>query len=62
VETFITGDFVTNDVSRLAADPRNLLDELEPYDVVLLGHSLGRSVIWSYWDLFGGGRITKLAT
>jgi non-heme chloroperoxidase len=47
-------------VSRLAADLRNLLDALELSGVVLLGHSLGCAVIWSYWDLFGGGRIRKL--
>jgi pimeloyl-ACP methyl ester carboxylesterase len=47
-------------VSRLAADLRELLLSLDLHDVVLLGHSLGCSVIWSYWDLFGGDRIRRL--
>ena len=47
-------------VSRLAADLRDLLDDLQLSEVVLLGHSLGCSVIWSYWDLFGGDRISRL--
>lgn len=28
--------------------------------VNLLGHSLGCSVIWNYWDTFGGTRLRKL--
>ncbi|MEU3184309.1 alpha/beta hydrolase [Streptomyces sp. NPDC006923] len=47
-------------VSRLAADLRDLIETLELRDITLLGHSLGCSVIWSYWDLFGGDRISRL--
>jgi pimeloyl-ACP methyl ester carboxylesterase len=28
-------------------------------DVTLLGHSMGCSVIWAYWKLFGAGRLGK---
>jgi non-heme chloroperoxidase len=47
-------------VSRLAADLRELILSLGIEDVTLVGHSLGCSVIWSYWDLFGGAGISKL--
>jgi non-heme chloroperoxidase len=47
-------------VCRLAADVRDLILSLRLQDVTLVGHSLGCSVIWSYWDLFGGAAISKL--
>jgi len=40
-------------VSRLAADVRELIQSLGLNDMVLLGHSAGCAVIWSYVDLFG---------
>ncbi|WP_433125551.1 alpha/beta fold hydrolase [Micromonospora sp. CA-240977] len=47
-------------VSRLAADLRDLLLALDLDEVTLLGHSLGCTVIWCYWDLFGSDRISRL--
>jgi non-heme chloroperoxidase len=45
---------------RLAKDLYDVLQALELTNVVLLGHSMGSSVIWSYWDLFAGQRLRKL--
>jgi non-heme chloroperoxidase len=47
-------------VARLAQDLHNVLEALNLEDVVLLGHSMGCSVIWNYWDLYGSQRIKKL--
>lgn len=47
-------------IARLALDVRELLDELDLRNVVIGGHSMGCSVIWSYWDQFGGYRLSKL--
>jgi non-heme chloroperoxidase len=47
-------------VARLAADLRDLLEALDLRKVTLLGHSLGCTVIWCYWDLFDHGRIDRL--
>lgn len=47
-------------VSRLAADLRELIVGLELQSVDLLGHSMGCAVIWSYWELFRGERISKI--
>src|SRR5712691_2094065 len=47
-------------VQRLAKDVYDVLQNLELTDVVLLGHSMGSSVIWCYWDLFGSERLRKL--
>ena len=48
-------------ISRLAVDLSEALDQLDlDGDVDLLGHSMGSSVIWSYLDLFGPGRLRRL--
>lgn len=49
-------------VSRLASDLNDLINVLDLKDVTLVGHSMGCSVIWSYWDLFADSRkrISKL--
>jgi len=47
-------------VSRLAADLNDLILALDLTDVALLGHSMGCSIVWSYWDLYGGKRVAKL--
>ncbi len=47
-------------ISRLAADLRDVIHALDLHDVNLLGHSLGCSVIWCYWDLFGPERLARL--
>jgi non-heme chloroperoxidase len=47
-------------VSRLAKDCLDLLDHLGLQDAVLLGHSAGCTVIWSFIDLFGQDRVRAL--
>jgi len=47
-------------ISRLSKDVHDVLRALDLNNVVLLGHSMGCSVIWSYWDLFGAEILTKL--
>jgi non-heme chloroperoxidase len=47
-------------VSRLARDCLDFLDHLGLHDAVLLGHSAGCTVIWSFIDLFGQDRIRAL--
>jgi len=47
-------------ISRLAADLNDLILALNLTDVALLGHSMGCSIIWSYWDLYGGKRVAKI--
>jgi non-heme chloroperoxidase len=47
-------------ISRLAKDLYELLEELDLNEVVLLGHSMGSSVIWCYFDLFGPERLSKI--
>lgn len=47
-------------VSRLAADLDGLLRELDVSSAIVMGHSMGCSVIWAYLDLFGPGKLAKL--
>ena len=47
-------------VSRLAKDCLDFLDHLGLHDAVLLGHSAGCTVIYSFIDLFGQDRIRAL--
>jgi len=47
-------------VSRLSADLREVILALDLHDVDLLGHSMGCSIIWSYLDLYGTDRLSRL--
>lgn len=47
-------------VHRLAYDLAQLLEQLALTDVVLVGHSMGCSVIWAYLELFGAARLERL--
>lgn len=47
-------------ISRLAKDVQELVAYLDIDPAAWVGWSMGGSVIWSYWDLFGGERIDKL--
>ena len=47
-------------ISRLAKDTHDLIHALELDEVNILGHSMGCSVIWNYWDMFGPERLSKL--
>jgi non-heme chloroperoxidase len=47
-------------IHRLAKDVHDVLNALELNDVTLLGHSMGCSVIWAYWELFGNDHLKQL--
>ena len=47
-------------ISRLAKDVHDVVYALDLHDVNILGHSMGCSVIWDYWDMFGPDRLAKL--
>lgn len=47
-------------MGRLAKDLDDVLTGLDLSDVILMGHSMGCSVIWGYLDLFGYDRVKKL--
>jgi non-heme chloroperoxidase len=47
-------------IARLAKDLDDLLESLDLDDVNLLGWSMGCSVVWSYYDLFGPERLARL--
>lgn len=47
-------------IARLSQDVREVLLALDLHDVNILGHSMGCSIIWSYWELFGPDRLSKL--
>ena len=47
-------------VSRLAADLRAVIEALDLDEVDLMGHSIGSSIIWSYYDLFGDYRLGRM--
>lgn len=46
-------------VQRLSKDLHEFLTALDLKDIVLVGHSMGCSVIWGYFDLFGTERTSK---
>ena len=47
-------------IARLATDVRDFLAALDLREVTLLGWSMSCSVLWSYWDLFGPERLSKI--
>jgi non-heme chloroperoxidase len=47
-------------IHRLSADVHELLVAKGLTEVVLAGHSMGCSVIWGYWELYGAERLSKL--
>ncbi|WP_345614189.1 alpha/beta fold hydrolase [Streptomyces sanyensis] len=47
-------------IARLANDLHQLVHGLDLDETVLVAHSMGCSVTWSYWDLFGGDRLARL--
>jgi non-heme chloroperoxidase len=46
-------------IQRLARDVHEALAALDLQDAVLMGHSMGCSVLWCYFDLFGAERISR---
>ncbi|KAJ2980267.1 hypothetical protein NQ176_g2740 [Zarea fungicola] len=49
-------------IARLAADLNDLLTSLALDNVTLIGHSMGCSVIWAFWDLYPNmhGKLSKV--
>lgn len=47
-------------IARLATDLHEFLNGLHLEDVTLAGHSMGCSVIWSHWDLYGKHRTHSM--
>jgi pimeloyl-ACP methyl ester carboxylesterase len=47
-------------ISRLAKDTHDLIHALDLNEVNILGHSMGSSVIWNYYDMYGPERLSKL--
>ena len=47
-------------IHRLSKDLHEMLVSLDLRDVNVLGHSMGCSVIWGYWELFGADRLASL--
>ena len=45
---------------RLSKDVHDFLASRSLNNVTLAGHSMGCSVIWAYWELFGRERISKM--
>jgi non-heme chloroperoxidase len=43
-------------IARLAADLSNLVMQLDLKNMTLVGHSMGCSVIWAYWNIFAESR------
>jgi len=49
-------------IARFAKDLKDLLDHLEVEDITAVGWSMGAAVLWSYLELFGNHRISKLVS
>jgi non-heme chloroperoxidase len=47
-------------ISRLAKDTHDLIQALDLDEVNILGHSMGSSVIWNYYDMYGPERLSRL--
>ena len=46
-------------IQRLAKDVEDVLVALDLREVTILGHSMGNSVLWCHFDLFGASRIAR---
>lgn len=47
-------------IARLAQDTHEFLEAMNLHDVALGGHSMGCSVIWSYWEHYRSDHISSL--
>jgi len=47
-------------VYRLAQDVREFMVGLKLESAVLMGHSMGCSILWAYWDLHGADGVEKM--
>ena len=48
-------------IARLVDDLHDLIIELDLQDVILVGHSLGGLIIYAYFKMYGGARISDVA-
>ncbi|WP_165314741.1 alpha/beta fold hydrolase [Weissella sagaensis] len=49
-------------IARLGQDLANLIDYLHLENIVLVGHSMGASVIWAYLSLWGNRLVSHIIT
>jgi pimeloyl-ACP methyl ester carboxylesterase len=47
-------------MAKLAQDTHEFLEGMDLRNVALGGHSMGASVMWSYWDHYGADRLAKM--
>jgi len=47
-------------VYRLAQDLREVIVGLQLEAAILMGHSLGCTILWAYWDLYGDDGVDKM--
>jgi len=47
-------------ISRLSKDLREFILALDLDEITLLGNSMGASVIWGYWNLYGSDRVRRM--
>ena len=47
-------------IDRLATDVKEVVDDLALEKPILLGHSMGASVLWRYIEKFGSSNVSKL--
>lgn len=47
-------------VYRLSKDLRDVMEALDLRDAVMMGHSMGCSVLWGLYDLYGPDRIDRI--
>lgn len=47
-------------ISRHGKDVAELIDRLDLNDIIMIGNSMGASVIWAYCSLFGDEKISKI--
>lgn len=47
-------------IHRLARDVRELMEQQDIDDAVIMGHSMGCSVIWALLDLYGSDRLSRI--
>jgi len=46
-------------IYRLSKDVREFIEELDLTNAILMGHSMGCSVLWGLYDLYGADRVSK---
>jgi pimeloyl-ACP methyl ester carboxylesterase len=47
-------------IARLSKDLREVIEALDLDDAIVMGHSMGSSIIWGYYDLWGRDRLAAI--